>query len=80
MPHGDPLPLQDAHRRLRAAGVEFDEVRVPVLKRDRDEVEELSGQRWVPVLVDGDEIVHESHRITEYVEWAHGGAAQGSSV
>ena len=37
-------------RRLRAAGIEYDEVRVPFLKRDRPEVEELTGQRWVPVL------------------------------
>jgi glutathione S-transferase len=72
-------PCGKCARRLRAAGVEFDEVRVSVLKRDRDEVEELTGQRWVPVLVDGDEIVHESHRITEYLEWAHGGAAAESS-
>ena len=56
-------------RRLRDAGIEFDEVRVPVMKRDRDEVLELTGQAWVPVLVHGDEVVHESHRICEYVEW-----------
>ena len=62
-------------RRLRRAGIDYEEVRVPVLKRDRDEVDELTGQRWVPVLVDGDEVVHESHRITEYLEWAHGAAS-----
>jgi glutathione S-transferase len=54
-------------RRLRAAGIEFDEVRVPFLKRDRPEVAELTGQRWVPVLVHGDEVVHDSHRILEYI-------------
>jgi glutathione S-transferase len=68
-------PCGKCARRLRAAGVTFDEVRVPVLKRDRDEVDDLTSQRWVPVLVDGDEIVHDSHRITEYVEWAHGAAS-----
>ena len=38
-------------------------------RRDRDEVEELTGQTWVPVLLIGDEIIHESHRICEHVEW-----------
>jgi glutathione S-transferase len=62
-------------RRLRAAGIEFEEVRVAVMKRDRPEVEDLTGQRWVPVLVHGDEVVHDSHRIVEYVEHATGSAA-----
>jgi hypothetical protein len=42
---------------------------VPVRKRDRDEVEELSGQRWVPVLIHGDDVVHDSHRIVEFVDY-----------
>jgi glutathione S-transferase len=56
-------------RRLRAAGIEFDEVRVAVLKRDRPEIDELTGQRWVPVLVHGEEVIHDSRRICEYVDW-----------
>ena len=56
-------------RRLRASGIEFDEVRVPLAKRDRPEVEELSGQRWVPVLVHDGQVIHDSHRIIEYLEW-----------
>ena len=56
-------------RRLRDAGIEFDEVRVGVLKRDRPEIEELTGQRWVPVLVHGDEVIHDSRRICEYLDW-----------
>jgi glutathione S-transferase len=56
-------------RRLRGLGIEFEEVRVPFLKRDRPEIEELTGQRWVPVLVHGDEVIHDSHRILEYLEW-----------
>ena len=55
-------------RRLRAAGIEYDEVRVPFLKRDRPEIEELTGQRWVPVLVHGEEVIHDSHRILEYID------------
>ncbi|MBA2629723.1 MAG: glutathione S-transferase N-terminal domain-containing protein [Thermoleophilaceae bacterium] len=59
-------------RRLRAKGIEFDEVRVPFLKRERTEVEELTGQRWVPVLVHDDEVIHDSHRILEYLDWLEG--------
>ena len=59
-------------RRLRSLELEFQEVRVPFLKRDRPEVDELTGQRWVPVLVDGDEVIHDSHRILEYLDWAYG--------
>jgi glutathione S-transferase len=56
-------------RRLRKAGIEFDEVRVPMMKRDRPEVEALSDQRWVPVFVHGEEVISDSHRILEYVEF-----------
>ena len=56
-------------RRLRRDGIEFDEVRVPMRKRDRPEVEDLSDQRWVPVLVDGEEVICDSHRILEYLDW-----------
>jgi glutathione S-transferase len=62
-------------RRLRSLDIEYQEVRVPFLKRDRPEVEELTGQRWVPVLVDGEEVIHESHRILEYLDWREEQAA-----
>ena len=38
-------------------------------KRDRPEIEELTGQRWVPVLVHEGEVIHDSHRILEYLDW-----------
>jgi glutathione S-transferase len=62
-------PCGKTARRLRSAGIEFDEVRVEMMKRDREEVDDLTGQRHVPVLVHGDEVVTDSHRICEYVEW-----------
>lgn len=62
-------------RRLRAAGIEYEEVRVPFLKRDRPEVEELTGQRWVPVLVHGEEVIHDSHRVLEYLDHIAGSEA-----
>ena len=56
-------------RRLHAMGIEFDEVRVPLRRRDRPEVEELTGQRWVPVLVHDGEVIHDSHRILEFLDF-----------
>lgn len=58
-------------RRLDALGIEYGEVRVPLRRGARDEVVELSGQDRVPVLVEGDHVVHDSHRILEYLDWAH---------
>jgi glutathione S-transferase len=75
-------------RRLRSMDIPYDEVRVPFLKRDRPEVEELTGQRWVPVLVHGEEVIADSHRILEYLEHidarpaaeAGGGAGAGAGA
>ena len=61
-------------RRLDSAGIDFNEVRVPFRKRDRVEIDELTGQRWLPVLVHGEEVVHDSHRILEYVDYVEQGA------
>ena len=59
-------------RRLRKSGIEFDEVRVAMRKSDRPEVEALTDQRWVPVLVHRGEAICDSHRIVEYLEWVDG--------
>jgi glutathione S-transferase len=56
-------------RKLRSAGLDHDTVRVPFRKRERPEVEAVSDQRWVPVFVHGEEVVSDSHRIVEYVDW-----------
>ena len=55
-------------RRLRSLGIEYEEIRVAFLKRDRPEVEDLTDQRWVPVLVLGDKVIHDSHRILEHLD------------
>ena len=62
-------PCGRVARRLRAAVIEYAEERVATRKRDRDEVEDLTDQRWVPVLIDGDDVICDSHRIVEYVEY-----------
>ena len=38
-------------------------------KRDRPEIEELSGQRRVPLLVIDGEAICDSQRIVEHLEW-----------
>jgi glutathione S-transferase len=54
-------------RRLHKQGIEFEQVRVPQRRKRRVEIVELTGQDWVPVLVDGEEVIHDSHRILEYL-------------
>jgi glutathione S-transferase len=69
-------PCGRVARELHRRGIPFDEVRVPMRKVRRGEVRELTGQELVPVLVHGGEVVHESHRIVEFLEHldAEGGA------
>ena len=62
-------PCGRVARRLRAAGIEYAEERVATRKRDRHEVEELTDQRWVPVLIEGDDVICDSHRIVEFVDY-----------
>ncbi|NLV10953.1 MULTISPECIES: glutaredoxin [Halomicrobium] len=59
--------------RLDDLDVEYDSVWVDALHSQRDEVKRVSGQRGVPVLVDGDRGVTmaESERILEFVEQSY---------
>jgi glutathione S-transferase len=59
-------------RALDRAGAEYEVRRVPLSKKKRPEIVELTGQRRVPVLIDGDEVIHDSKRIREYVEYRWG--------
>jgi glutaredoxin len=64
-------PCGAVERRLRKLGVEHQTERVAHLRRGRPEIVELTGQNRVPVLVDGDEVIHDSRRILQYLEHAH---------
>jgi glutathione S-transferase len=64
-------PCGAAARSLKRAGVDFRTERVPYRRSDRPEIVELTGQRRVPVLVDGDEVVNDSRRIREFVDWRY---------
>ena len=56
---------------LRKLGVEHRTERVAYRTADRPEIVELTGQKRVPVMVYGDEVIHDSKRILEYLDYAH---------
>jgi glutathione S-transferase len=65
-------PCGAVERRLAKLGLEHRTIRVGYRRSSRPEIEELTGQQRVPVLVDGDQVIHDSKRIIEYLEWKHG--------
>ena len=67
-------PCGAVARRLKKLGVEHRVERVPYRRGHRPEVVELTGQSRVPLLIDGDEVVHDSRRIAEYLQWRYGSA------
>jgi glutaredoxin len=62
-------PCGRVARALRREGIDYEEVRAVPRKREREEVEAVSGQRTVPVLVIGGEAICDSKRIVEHLEW-----------
>lgn len=62
-------------RALRREGIDYDEVRVPQRRSLRPEVEALTGQRRVPVLVIDGEVICDSRRILEHLEHRREGRA-----
>jgi glutathione S-transferase len=64
-------PCGAVARRLGKLGLEYRTERVPYRRSGRPEVEELTRQKRVPVLVDGDQVIHDSKRIIQYLEWKY---------
>jgi glutathione S-transferase len=62
-------PCGRVARELRKHEVAFNAVRVPFRKDERPEVEALSGQRHVPLLVIDGEAICDSKRIVEHLDW-----------
>ncbi len=73
-------PCGAVARQLRGLGIPYRVERVPYRRSGRPEITELTGQSRVPLLIDGEEIVYDSKRIREYLEWRYpdGAAAAGS--
>jgi len=64
--------------KLEELGLAYDTVEVPSDHAERTEVEEVSGQTGVPVIVDeahGVDGMNESDDIVEYLEETYGAAA-----
>jgi glutathione S-transferase len=65
-------PCGRVARALEREGVSFDQVRVPQRRSGRPEVEALTGQQRVPVLVIDGEAICDSRRIVEYLGFRAG--------
>jgi glutathione S-transferase len=65
-------PCGPVARGLARHGLEYRTERVPYSRKDRPEIVELTKQNRVPVLVDGDEVIHDSKRIRQYLDWKYG--------
>jgi glutathione S-transferase len=65
-------PCGAAARRLNRLGLEYRTERVARRRARRPEIVELTGLPYVPVLVDGDEVINDSRRILQYLDWRYG--------
>ena len=65
-------PCGRVARELAKDAVEVDTVRVPWRRKDRPEVQALSGQRSVPVVVVDGEAICDSKRIVEHLRFKRG--------
>ncbi len=75
-------PCGKVARALKRSGVEYETVRMPYRRRERDEVAEITGQRHVPVVMldgPGEEPICDSKRIVEHLEWLADRAATPAS-
>jgi glutaredoxin len=66
-------PCGRVARALRREGIDFEEVAVPQRRSRRPEVEAVSGQRRVPVLLIDGEAISDSRRIIENLEFRRSG-------
>ena len=72
MPTNVLCPCGAVERRLRKLEVDHRTERVAQNRKRRPEIEELTKQKRVPVLIDGDEVISDSKRILEYLERTYG--------
>lgn len=73
-------PCGAVARRLKKMEVEHRVERVAQRRANRPEIVELTRQERVPVFVDGTEVIHDSKRILEYLDWAYSDKAEAPST
>jgi glutathione S-transferase len=73
-------PCGAVARGLSRHGLEYRTERVPYSRSNRPEIVELTKQTRVPVLVDGDEVIHDSKRIRQYLDWKYGESPGGEAA
>jgi glutathione S-transferase len=73
-------PCGRVSRALKHEGIAFDEVRVPQRRSRRPEVEALTDQQRVPVLVIDGEAICDSKRIIEHLQWRRERAARAAGA
>jgi glutathione S-transferase len=69
-----------ARQAIENVGAEVELVEVPYRREERDEVERVSGQRRVPVLVDGGDVVVESRRVVRHLYRRYGDSSFERSI
>jgi glutathione S-transferase len=62
-------PCGRVARELRRHGIEVEERRVPRRKSAREDVDALTGQDRVPLLVIGRDAICDSRRIVQHLRW-----------
>ena len=69
-------PCGAVARGLERRSLTYRTERVSQRRSERPEIVELTGQKRVPVLIDADEVIHDSRRIRQYLEHRYGSAAE----
>jgi glutathione S-transferase len=64
-------PCGAVARRLNKLGLEYRTERVRRRRSRRPEIVELTDLPYVPVLIDGEEVVNDSRRILQYLDWRY---------
>ena len=72
-------PCGAVARRLNKLGVEYRTERVRRRRTQRPEIVELTKKPYVPVLVDGEEVVSDSRRILQYLDWRYGASTPAAA-